>query len=54
MFEKVSFLPPPWRSAHLPVHLLLLRRVDLDVFAERTGIRVALSAARDLTGIWFL
>lgn len=41
-------------GSYLPAHLLLLGRVDLDVFAERAGVRVALGAAGDLTRVRFL
>lgn len=48
-----------WLSAvvggsYLPAHLLLLGRVDLDVFAERAGVGVALGAAGDLTRVRLL
>lgn len=42
------------RGSYLPAHLLLLGRVDLDVFAERAGVRVALGAAGDLAGVRLL
>lgn len=41
-------------GSYLPAHLLLLGRVDLDVFAERAGVRVALGAAGDLTRVRLL
>lgn len=41
-------------GSYLPAHLLLLGRVDLDVFAEGAGVRVALGAAGDLTGVRLL
>lgn len=43
-----------WEGSYLPAHLLLLGRVDLDVFAERAGVCVALGAAGDLTRIRLL
>lgn len=41
-------------GSYLPAHLLLLGRVDLDVLAQRAGVRVALGAAGDLTGVRLL
>lgn len=41
-------------GSYLSAHLLLLGRVDLDVFAERAGVRVALGAAGDLTRVRLL
>lgn len=40
--------------SYLLTHLLLFGRVGLDVLAEGAGVRVALGAARDLTGVWLL
>lgn len=42
------------RQAYLLTHLLLFGRMGLHMLAEGAGVRVALGAARDLTGIWLL
>lgn len=40
--------------SYLLTHLLLFGRMGLHVLAERAGVRVALGAAGDLTGVWLL